>query len=98
MSYLLSGYPLNMGGIHGAGLFPAPPPPPRGGRAGSGLVPAALQLAALLRNQPNVLGGPETALLVHWLDTLSVSGSGDDPVGLKDELDRTTSRIERSSP
>jgi AcrR family transcriptional regulator len=48
----------------------------RPGAATNGLVPAALQLAALLRNQPNVLGELETALLVHWLDTLAAPGSG----------------------
>lgn len=35
------------------------------------LVVAALQLAAVLRNRPTGLGGPETALLLHWLDTLA---------------------------
>jgi AcrR family transcriptional regulator len=49
----------------------------RAGDTTDDLVPAALQLAALLRNQPSVLGGPETALLVHWLDTLAASGLGD---------------------
>jgi hypothetical protein len=44
-----------------------------------GLAPAALQLAALLRGRPSVLGGPETALLVHWLDTLATPGGS--PVG-----------------
>ncbi|MER7008503.1 hypothetical protein ABT297_36400 [Dactylosporangium sp. NPDC000555] len=39
----------------------------------------ALQLAALLRGRPSVLGGPETALLVHWLDTLATQGGS--PVG-----------------
>jgi AcrR family transcriptional regulator len=35
------------------------------------LVVAALQLAAILRNRPTELGDPETALLLHWLDTLA---------------------------
>jgi AcrR family transcriptional regulator len=35
------------------------------------LVIAALQLAAVLRHRPTELGEPETALLLHWLDTLA---------------------------
>jgi AcrR family transcriptional regulator len=35
------------------------------------LVIAALQLAAVLRSGPTELGEPETALLLHWLDTLA---------------------------
>ena len=35
------------------------------------LVIAALQLAAVLRKRPTELGEPETALLLHWLDTLA---------------------------
>jgi AcrR family transcriptional regulator len=46
----------------------------RAGEPTDGLVPAALQLTALLRDRVSILGGPETALLVHWLDTLATSG------------------------
>ncbi|GAA0919451.1 TetR/AcrR family transcriptional regulator [Pseudonocardia zijingensis] len=35
------------------------------------LVVAALQLSAVLRDRPAELGEPETALLLHWLDTLA---------------------------
>jgi AcrR family transcriptional regulator len=35
-----------------------------------GIAPVALQLAALLRDQPSSLGEPENALLVHWLDII----------------------------
>jgi AcrR family transcriptional regulator len=38
---------------------------------GGSLVTAALQLAAILRKRPAELGEPETALLLHWLDTLA---------------------------
>jgi AcrR family transcriptional regulator len=39
------------------------------------LAPVALQLAALLRQHPSGLGEPETALLVHWLDTIGTDTS-----------------------
>ncbi|QYN35228.1 TetR/AcrR family transcriptional regulator [Pseudonocardia sp. DSM 110487] len=35
------------------------------------LTVAALQLAAILRDRRTELGDPETALLLHWLDTLA---------------------------
>jgi AcrR family transcriptional regulator len=38
---------------------------------GGSLTVAALQLAAILRNRRTELGDPETALLLHWLDTLA---------------------------
>jgi AcrR family transcriptional regulator len=40
------------------------------------LVIAALQLAAVLRSTPTELGEPETALLLHWLDTLAGAPAG----------------------
>ena len=59
--------------VHAAVLAPE-----RAG-AGSGpdaLVMAALQLAAVVRSRPTDLGEPETALLLHWLDSLAgVTGS-----------------------
>ncbi len=56
--------------VHAAVL--APDSGPRAGVDDEGsLVIAALQLAAVLRNRPSKLGEPETALLLHWLDTLA---------------------------
>jgi AcrR family transcriptional regulator len=37
----------------------------------SALVTTALQLSAILRERPGELGEPETALLLHWLQTLA---------------------------
>jgi AcrR family transcriptional regulator len=47
------------------------------GEPTDGVVPAALQLTALLRDRSSILGGPETALLVRWLDTLAASARSD---------------------
>lgn len=57
--------------VHAAILVP-------GGSDGAGtepgaLVPAALQLAALLRTHPTTLHESEIALLLHWLDAIAVS-------------------------
>jgi AcrR family transcriptional regulator len=57
--------------VHAAVLVPerAADAPTPGDR--DPLVVAALQLSAVLRDRPAELGEPETALLLHWLDTLA---------------------------
>ena len=58
--------------VHGAVLVPDR----AGGRQADedgALIVAALQLAAILRDRRTELGEPETALLLHWLDTLAGS-------------------------
>jgi AcrR family transcriptional regulator len=55
--------------VHAAVLVPDRTTEPAGGD-GSPVV-AALQLAAILRDRETGLGEPETALLLHWLDTLA---------------------------
>jgi AcrR family transcriptional regulator len=55
--------------VHAAVLVPDAGRPPSD-EDGS-LTIAALQLAAILRNRRTELGDPETALLLHWLDTLA---------------------------
>ena len=55
--------------VHAAVLVPG-----AGGRQADengSLVVAALQLAAIVRDRGTGLGEPETALLLHWLDTLA---------------------------
>jgi AcrR family transcriptional regulator len=56
--------------VHAAVLVPDGPAVHAGGDEAS-LVVAALQLAAIVRDRGSELGEPETALLLHWLDTLA---------------------------
>jgi AcrR family transcriptional regulator len=55
--------------VHAAVLVPDGATAQAGGDGS--LVVAALQLAAILRDRETGLGEPETALLLHWLDTLA---------------------------
>ncbi|TWF78169.1 TetR family transcriptional regulator [Pseudonocardia hierapolitana] len=55
--------------VHAAVLVPDRATAHAGGDGS--LVVAALQLAAILRDHETGLGEPETALLLHWLDTLA---------------------------
>jgi AcrR family transcriptional regulator len=61
--------------VHAAVLVPEHTGTRDGAPTGAGdratLVTAALQLSAILRDRPAELGEPETALLLHWLDTLA---------------------------
>jgi AcrR family transcriptional regulator len=57
------------GAVHAAVLVPDAGRPPSD--EGGSLTIAALQLAAILRDRRTELGDPETALLLHWLDTLA---------------------------
>jgi AcrR family transcriptional regulator len=61
--------------VHAAVLVPAPATAQSGGDADGSLVVAALQLAAIVRDRGTDLGEPETALLLHWLDTLAGSAA-----------------------
>jgi AcrR family transcriptional regulator len=55
--------------VHAAVLVPDTAGPQADGDGS--LVVAALQLAAIVRDRGTALGEPETALLLHWLDTLA---------------------------
>jgi AcrR family transcriptional regulator len=57
--------------VHAAVLIPERAADDHGPDDRAPLVVAALQLAAVLRDRPAELGAPETALLLHWLDTLA---------------------------
>lgn len=58
--------------VHAAVLVPNRTDGRKAGRDDEGsLVVPALQLAAILRDRRTELGEPETALLLHWLDSLA---------------------------